>query len=103
MQNLGDWGLNAGPGTLRFNNIDVPRDGNYTLAFSYVDIDNEATRTAVIDVSGRTGLVITVHGDDRCCRTQTVQVPLYKGRNTISFSNRTSHAPSIDKIVITAP
>jgi hypothetical protein len=103
VQNIGEWGLDAGRGTLRFNNVDVPRTGNYTLTFSYVDIDNEATRTAVIDISGRTGLVITVHGDDKCCRRQTVQVRLDKGRNTISFSNRTSHAPSIDKIVITAP
>jgi len=103
VRNIGDWQTDAGPGTLRFNNVDVPRSGNYTLAFSYVDIDNEANRTAVIDISGRTGMVVTVNGNDSCCRTQTVQVPLRKGRNTISFSNRTSHAPSIDKIVITAP
>ncbi len=103
VRNIGDWGLDAGPGTLRFNNVDVPRSGSYTLAFSYVDIDNEASRTAVIDISGRTGVVITVNGDDTCCRTQTVQVSLRKGRNTISFGNLTSHAPSIDKIVITAP
>jgi hypothetical protein len=103
VRNIGDWRLGPGPGTLRFNNVDVPRSGNYTLAFSYVDIDNEANRTAVIDISGRTGLVITVNGNDNCCRTQTVQVPLRKGKNTISFSNLTSHAPSIDKIVITAP
>jgi hypothetical protein len=103
VRNIGEWELDAGPGTLRFNNVDVPRSGNYTLAFSYVDIDNEANRTAVIDISGRTGMVITVNGNDSCCRTQTVQVPLRKGRNTISFSNRTSHAPSIDKVVITAP
>jgi hypothetical protein len=81
----------------------VPRTGNYTLAFSYVDIDNEAKRTAVIDISGRTALVITVNGSDRCCRTETVQVPLRKGRNTIEFGNRTSHAPSIDKIAISYP
>lgn len=103
VRNIGDWGLDAGPGTLRFNNVDVPRTGNYTLAFSYVDLDNEANRTAVIDISGRTGVVITVNGSDTCCRTQTVQVPLRKGKNTISFGNLTSHAPSIDKIVITAP
>jgi hypothetical protein len=103
VRNIGDWQLDRGPGTLRFNNIDVPRSGNYTLTFSYVDIDNEANRTAVIDISGRKGLVITVNGNDTCCRTQTVQVPLRKGKNTVSFGNLTSHAPSIDKIVITAP
>jgi hypothetical protein len=103
VRNIGDWRLDPGPGTLRFNNIDVPRSGNYTLAFSYVDIDNEANRTAVIDISGRSGLVVTVNGNDSCCRTQTVQVPLRRGKNTIAFSNLTSHAPSIDKIVITAP
>jgi hypothetical protein len=102
VRNLGEWDQASGPGTLKFNNVDVPRTGTYTLTFSYVDIDNEAHRTAVIDISGRTGVVITVDGNDSCCRTRTVQVQLEKGRNSIAFSNRTDHAPSIDKIAISA-
>jgi hypothetical protein len=103
VRDIGEWQLPRGPGTLRFNNIDVPRTGNYTLAFSYVDTDNEAERAVVIDISGRTGMVITVGTNNSCCRTQSVQVPLRKGKNTIAFSNRTSQAPSIDKIVVSLP
>jgi hypothetical protein len=103
VRNIGEWELAAGPGTLKFNNVDVPRSGNYTLTFSYVDIDNEPNRTAIIDISGRSGVVITVNGNDSCCRTQTVQVPLEKGKNSIAFSNRTDHAPSIDKIAVSRP
>jgi hypothetical protein len=103
VRDIGDWQLPRGPGTLRFNNIDAPRSGNYTLAFSYVDTDNQADRAAVIDISGRTGMVITVGTNNSCCRTQTVQVPLRKGKNTIAFSNRTSQAPSIDRIVVSLP
>jgi hypothetical protein len=53
----------------------------------------------VIDISGRTALVTTVNGCDSCCRTQTVQVPLKKGKN----ANHTDHAPSIDEIAVSRP
>ena len=75
VRNIGDWQTDAGPGTLRFNNVDVPRSGNYTLAFSYVDIDNEANRTAVIDISGRTGMVVTVNGTTAAAARRRCRYP----------------------------
>jgi hypothetical protein len=103
VRNLGDWGLREGPGTLRFNGIDVPVDGTYTLTFAHVNIDNERSRTAVIAVDGRDPLLVTVVGSSTCCRLTAVKVELAKGENSIAFSNRSNHAPSIDKITLSLP
>jgi hypothetical protein len=100
VRNIGDWRIGSGPGTLRFQNVEVPAAGPYTLTFFHVNIDNERTRTAVITVDGVDPLLVTINGSSTCCLATAVRVTLKQGPNAITFSNNTAHAPSIDKITI---
>ena len=103
VHNIGDWGDRQGPGILLFQNVIVPADGAYTLTFFFVDIDNEASRTAVITVLGGASQSVPVQGSSTCCTPATVRVTLQKGSNIITFGNETGHAPSIDRIVLSLP
>jgi hypothetical protein len=103
VRNIGDWDLPPGPGTLKFNDVAVPFDGTYSLTFAHVNIDNERSRTAVITVDGQDPVLVTITGNSTCCLTTTVRVTLKKGKNSITFSNLSNHAPSIDKITVQAP
>jgi hypothetical protein len=103
VRNIGDWGLAGGPGTLRFENVDVPAAGTYSLTFFHVNIDNERIRTAVITVDGVDPILVTITGSSNCCLSTTIRVTLKQGRNSVTFSNNSAHAPSIDKITISQP
>jgi hypothetical protein len=103
VRNIGDWGITGGPGTLRFETVDVPAAGTYSLTFFHVNIDNERVRTAVITVDGIDPILVTITGSATCCLATTIKVTLKQGRNSITFSNNSSHAPSIDKITISQP
>ena len=103
VRNIGDWGIGSGPGTLRFENVDVPAAGSYSLTFFHVNIDNERIRTAVITVDGIDPILVTITGTSTCCLSTTIRVTLKQGRNSITFSNNSAHAPSIDKITISQP
>jgi hypothetical protein len=102
VRTLGNWGLAAGDGALRFNNVVVPDNGVYVLTFYYAHPNDEPTRTVVITASGFGSAEITVAGTATCCSSQTLRVILDKGANTITFSNPKGRAPAIDKIVIKA-
>ncbi|MEV4141331.1 hypothetical protein AB0J72_55350 [Dactylosporangium sp. NPDC049742] len=103
VRNLGDWGSRDGDGVLRFNNVDVPVAGTYTLKLYHVNIDNERTRTAVVTVDGRDPQRVTLNGGSTCCTASTLKVQLRKGGNTISVANPDGHAPSVDRIVLSLP
>jgi hypothetical protein len=101
VRNIGAWGGDPA-GTLRFEGVTVPADGTYTLRLFHVNLNDEPSRTAVIAVSGGPSVVVTVSGGATCCATATVTIALRKGANQITFGNPNGHAPSIDKIVISA-
>jgi hypothetical protein len=100
---IGNWGSPRGLGALRFNNIVVPKGGGYVMTFYFVNIRAMATRTAVITASGSQSSPVTVASDSVCCTGQPVVIYLFKGRNSVTFSNGTNEAPAIDRITIKVP
>ncbi|MEN3307078.1 MAG: hypothetical protein V7603_3280 [Micromonosporaceae bacterium] len=100
---IGNWGSPRGLGALRFNNIVVPKGGGYVMTFYFVNIRAMATRTAVITASGSQSSPVTVASDSVCCTGQPVVIFLFKGRNSVTFSNSTNEAPAIDRITIKVP
>ncbi|WP_327003538.1 hypothetical protein OHA72_52145 [Dactylosporangium sp. NBC_01737] len=103
VRNIGDWGSRDGDGSLRFENVNVPAAGTYTLRLFHVNIDNERTRTAVVTVAGRDPQPVTLNGSATCCTGSTLKVQLRKGGNAITVSNPDGHAPSVDRIVLSLP
>lgn len=99
---LGNYHKPQGPGVLRFN-ITAPVDGTYTLTFYYVHLNGDGVRTAVITVDSDPPVSVSVAGSLFCCRSRSLPVHLRSGYNSIAFGNPTDHAPSIDRIVISAP
>jgi hypothetical protein len=98
---IGNYGEAAGPGVLRFA-VTVPFDGSYGVTLFYAHLNGEPLRTAVISVDDGPSFTVTVAGSALCCASGSVLVSLRAGANAISISNPTGHAPSIDRIVLTA-
>ncbi len=101
VRNLGNWG--STPGVLRISNVVIPVKGTYAITIHYVHPDNEENRSAVVSVSGIAPINVAFVGGSACCFTKTLTVTLTAGAHTITISNETDHAPSIDKIVISRP
>ena len=76
--------------------------GTYLLTFFYVHLDGDPVRSVVVTVSGSAPVELTVTGSDTCCSAARLRVTLLQGSNTITFSQPDGHAPSLDKIVISA-
>jgi hypothetical protein len=102
IRNLGDWSTSDGPGTLTVTGIRVPAAGAYTLTVFYLHLDNEKRRTLVFAVAGQPATSVTVTGSATCCASRAIRISLRAGVNAITFGNPNGHAPSIDKIVISA-
>jgi hypothetical protein len=102
VRNLGRWAGTRVPGSLRFNGVTVPVAGTYTLTFFYVHLDNEQRRDVDITVAGSAPVQLAVDGSSTCCASRSLRVRLAAGGNAITFTNPDDHAPSIDKIVISA-
>jgi hypothetical protein len=100
VRNIGDWSGSRTAGWLRFNGVAAPVTGTYLLTFFSVHLDGEAVRTAVVTVSDSPPVTVSVSGGATCCTATGLRVTLRQGVNTVTFTNPTGHAPSIDKIVI---
>jgi hypothetical protein len=98
---IGSYGKVEGPGILRFAVV-VPAAGTYALTFFYVHVSGEPLRTATITVDDAPGFAVTVAGSAICCASASVDVHLRRGANSVAFANRDGHAPSIDRITISA-
>jgi hypothetical protein len=99
---IGDWGGRENDGTLRLNNVTVPAAGSYRLTIWYVNVDTfgeQNTHTVLVTVGGRTTSVTATSGQ-RCCVSTAVTVTFASGANTVTFTNPTSRAPAIDKVVV---
>ncbi|MET8643245.1 alpha-galactosidase D [Streptomyces sp. NPDC004096] len=85
-------------GTLRFNDIVVPKAGTYTVKIAYVSGD---ARSAAVSVNGggATGHKFPSTGDWGTVETVSVPLTLKAGANTITFdSGESGYAPDIDRI-----
>ncbi len=98
VRNLGNWG--GTPGTLTLNGIVFPNDAEFTITIHYVHPDGETNRSAVVAVSGADPVTVNFVGNSNCCLTTAVSIAIPAGTRSITFSNPTSHAPSIDKVII---
>jgi hypothetical protein len=103
VRNIGDWDTSDGDGVLRFEDVDVPVAGTYTLKVFHVNLDNERTRTAIVTVGGESPVSLTINGSSACCSVSGILVQLRKGRNTITIANPDGHAPSMDRIELSLP
>lgn len=84
-------GIGEGSGSLQFNNIEVPSDGQYELTITYVHTTNPANPRAVfISINGGPGerlRLINPGGQRSAINTLTIPVTLKSGKNTIKFYN----------------
>jgi Carbohydrate binding module (family 35) len=102
VRNIGNWGGTAG--TLRINNVNILSTGAYTITIYYVHPDGEVNRSATVTVSGNPALNVSFTGNATCCQTKVLSnITISAGTHTITFANPTSHAPSIDRVVISRP
>jgi hypothetical protein len=89
-------------GTLTFSNITVPATGTYNLVITFA-ITIGGSRNATITVNG-TGINTGGSFPSACTGSRTVPANFTKtSGNTIVFSNSSSTAPSIMRIVISKP
>ncbi|MFD0577064.1 carbohydrate-binding protein [Dactylosporangium darangshiense] len=104
VQNLGRQGPGAKRnGTLTFADVAVPSDGTYTLTLYLVNSGTGGSGTAVVTVAGGGSVSVTATGGADCCVRTAVAINLKKGPNSVTFGNPDGRAPSLDRIVISAP
>jgi carbohydrate binding protein with CBM35 domain len=89
-------------GTLTFNGVTAPSDGNYDLTIYY--LNGPPGRDAVLTVNGTAlqTLSFTPTTDFNTVGTMTVPVPLVAGANTIELSNPSAYGPDFDRIGVAA-
>jgi hypothetical protein len=93
--------VNSAPGTLTFSNITVPAAGTYNIAVTYA-ITIGGSRTATVTLNGTN--LSTPSFPPACTGSRTISANFTQTTgNTIVFSNPTSTAPSIMRIVISKP
>ena len=85
---------------LIFNNVTVPATGQYTLTLYYA---SDSARTADITVNGTTVQTLNFPstGDWNTIGSVSTTVTLQQGGNTIKYSNSSTRAPDLDRIVLT--
>ena len=88
----------GGSGTVTFTNITVPRDGTYQMEIDYL---TSGQRSFFLSVNGAAATELPLDGSTFDAFTTTVvPVKLHAGENTIEFSNPSTYAPDLDRIVI---
>ena len=85
-----------------FTNVVVASTGTYVLTVHYVHNNNEHDLNLTVGVAGDPAITISVAGKSKCCSSAAVNVLLSAGSNTVTLGYTNGHAPSIDKIVISA-
>jgi serine/threonine protein kinase len=88
-------------GNLQFNNINKSISGNYTLTIHYLMVGSD-TLTGYMSVNGGPAEIVNfpslANGD--VTGTASITISLKAGNNTIEFSNPSTFAPDIDRIVV---
>jgi hypothetical protein len=104
VQNLGRIGPGAKrTGTLTFPGVTVPGDGRYTLTLYLVNNGTGGSGTVVVTVAGGGSVSVSAPGGGDCCIRTAVTINLRKGPNSVTVGNPDGRAPSLDRIVISAP
>ncbi|MDG6110017.1 hypothetical protein Daura_20870 [Dactylosporangium aurantiacum] len=101
VRNLGRLGPGAKKtGSLTFTDVTVPETGTYVVTLFLV-ADGDGTRSAVVSVAGGGSATVTASGA-ACCTRTAATFTLTKGRNAITIGNGDGHAPSVDRITVSA-
>ena len=91
-------------GSVTFENVTAPQDGEYTLRVYYVSGE---PRTLKIDINGAFAAQLdncyANKGDWKGIRAASVTVQLKAGKNTVKLYNNTGNAPSVDRIALAIP
>ena len=94
----------SGGGSVSFENVTAPADGEYTLRIYYVSGEH---RSLKVDVNGAYATKLddcyANRGDWTGIRAANVQVKLKAGRNTVRLYNDQGNGPSIDRIALALP
>jgi alpha-galactosidase len=87
-------------GTLTFNNITAPADGNYPVTIAY--LNGPPSRQATVSVNGVAVQTLTfpVTTDFNTLGVLNLSVPLHAGTNTIGFADPSDNAPDIDRLIV---
>jgi hypothetical protein len=88
-------------GTLTFNGIAAPTDGDYNVTIAYLDGQGRQAYVTVDDGAPQL-LSFTSTGDFNTVGTKTISLHLSAGANTIEFSNPSAYAPDFDRILVAA-
>jgi hypothetical protein len=90
-------------GTLTFNNITAPSDGDYAVTLAY--LDGDSGRTALVSADGGAVQSVAFAGTgsfDTAVGLKTITVHLNAGANTIELYNPNAYAPDFDRILVAA-
>ena len=87
-------------GTLTFNGINAPSDGDYSVAIAY--LNGPPSRQAIVTVNGTDPQTLTfpVTTDFNTLGVMVISARLTAGANTIEFANPSANAPDIDRILV---
>jgi len=88
-------------GSVTFNNINVPKTGNYAVTFLY--FNGDPSRPATISINQGAPIAVTFPGTGSFSKlgASTQQLALNQGNNSITISAPdSSYAPDVDSIVI---
>lgn len=91
-------------GTVTFDSVEAPADGEYTLRIYYVSGE---PRSLKVDVNGAFAAKLdncyANKGDWKGIRAVSVSVKLRAGKNTVRLYNDQGDAPSVDRIALALP
>lgn len=87
-------------GTLTFNGVNAPADGDYAVTIAY--LNGPPSRQAMVSVDGGAPLTLTfaVTTDFNTLGVMNLTLHLTAGANTIEFANPSANAPDIDRILV---
>jgi hypothetical protein len=91
------------PGALRVNNVTVPASGVYLITIYYINSDKPGSSSGAVSVSGARSVTAKFTGGRGCCGVKQIEIALAAGVHTITISNATGIAPSVDKISLSRP
>jgi autotransporter-associated beta strand protein len=87
-------------GTLTFNNVTAPAAGSYNLTFFYENGDTNRVADISINGAPATAFTFNTSGSWSTLASQTINVSLQAGINTVAISNPSGYAPDFDSLVI---
>jgi alpha-galactosidase len=87
-------------GTLTFNGVNAPTDGDYTMTIAY--LNGPPSRQAMVSADGDAPQTLTfpVTADFNTLGVTNLTVHLTAGTNTIEIANPSANAPDIDRILV---